>query len=231
MRKWKKERNTLENQIYSLDDVESFSTLKVAELHKKYLNKGLVSLQSLIKFDKTYIKAENCTLTDMDGIEYLDFLGGYGALNVGHNHPCVIESLSKVARRPNILQAGLNPYSAAIAHNLSVLNDGVLQRSFFCNSGAEAVEGALKLARSASGKSRIIYCRNSFHGKTYGALSVTGREKYRKCFQPLLPACEEVPFGDAEALEQKLQGEGCLHTNTSQSTRISFAWQNRWEVG
>lgn len=195
----------MEEHIFSLDDAESFNTLKVTELHKKYMNKSLVSLQNLIKFDKVYKKAENCILTDIEGNEYLDFLGGYGALNIGHNHPHVIEALSKVAQRPNILQAGLNPYSAALAHNLSILNDSALQRTFFCNSGAEAVEGTLKLARAASGKSKIIYCRNSFHGKTYGALSVTGREKYRKSFKPLLPDCEEVPFGDAEALEQKLQ--------------------------
>ncbi|MDF2523454.1 MAG: Acetylornithine transaminase, partial [Clostridiales bacterium] len=195
----------MEETIFTLDDIESFSAIKVAEMHKKYLNKGLVALQSLIKFDKVYNRAENCILTDVDGNEYLDFLGGYGALNLGHNHPRIVEALSKVVQKPNILQTGLNPYAAALAQNLSILNDRVLQRSFFCNSGAEAVEGALKLAKAASRKSRIVYCRNSFHGKTYGALSVTGREKYRKCFKPLLPDCDEVPFGEVEALEQALQ--------------------------
>lgn len=195
----------MHKQIFSLNDVEGFNASQTIDLHKKYLNKGLVSLQSLIKFDKVYKSAGNCIITDADGKQYLDFLGGYGALNLGHNHSYIIKSLSKVSNCPNILQAGLNPYAAALASNLALLNDGILKRSFFCNSGAEAVEGALKLAKAASGRAGIVYCKNSFHGKTYGALSVTGREKYRKSFKPLMPQCEEIPFGDAVALEEKLK--------------------------
>lgn len=105
---------------------------------------------------------------------------------------------------PNLLQASLGTVVSALAHNLAQILPGGLSRSFFCNSGAEAVEGALKLARAASGKTKIVYCEGSFHGKTLGALSVTGRQKYQKPFLPLLGPCEMVPFGDLEALEQKI---------------------------
>lgn len=106
---------------------------------------------------------------------------------------------------PNLLQAAVNNLPGALAHNLAMITPGNLQRSFFCNSGAEAVEGALKLAKIASGKHRIIYCENSFHGKSAGALSVTGREKYQKPFRPLVPDCESVPFGDLNSLEGKFK--------------------------
>jgi len=105
---------------------------------------------------------------------------------------------------PNLLQASLGTVVSALAHNLAQILPGGLSRSFFCNSGAEAVEGALKLARAGSGKTKIVYCEGSFHGKTLGALSVTGRQKYQKPFLPLLGPCEMVPFGDLEALEQKI---------------------------
>jgi len=106
---------------------------------------------------------------------------------------------------PNILQISLGVMSGVLARNIAALAPGELRRSFFCNSGAEAVEGALKLARVASGKTQIIYADNSFHGKSFGALSVTGRDKYQKPFGPLLPEVKQVPFGDAEALEATLR--------------------------
>lgn len=198
----------MENKFYSVDDIEYFSHSKTMELYRNYLNPGFAKLLSLIGFDKVYKKAEGCVITDDEGRQYLDFLGGYGAINIGHNHPHVIEALEKVKNKPNILQAGINPYAAALAANLALLTEGVLTRVFFGNSGAEAVEGALKLARIASGKSRVVYCRNSFHGKTMGALSVTGREKYRRYFEPLLAGCDEVEYGNLEELENKfLQGD------------------------
>lgn len=194
----------MEKKLFSVKDVDNFDSQKTIELYKRFLNSGLITLTGLINFDKVYKKAEGCIIEDIHGNEYIDFLGGYGSLNIGHNHPYVVESLSNVKERPNILQAGLNPYAAALASNLSALTLGVLKRAFLCNSGAEAVEGALKLARAATGKKKIIYCSNSFHGKTFGALSVTGREKYRQCFKPLLPDCDEVAYGDESVLEKLL---------------------------
>jgi len=108
---------------------------------------------------------------------------------------------------PNLLQASLNGMTAALAHNLAQVTPRGLQRTFFCNSGAEAVEGALKMARIATGRQRIIYCEGAFHGKTFGALSVTGRSKYQKPFAPLVPGCQAVPYGDVIALENELGQE------------------------
>jgi putrescine aminotransferase len=105
---------------------------------------------------------------------------------------------------PNLLQASLNNLAGALAHNLAQITPGKLQRSFFGNSGAEAVEGALKLARIASGKTKIISAENSFHGKSFGALTATGRFKYQKPFGPLVPDFLYFPFGDLAALEKLL---------------------------
>lgn len=192
-------------KLLSLEDALTVTRTEMIELHRKYLNSSLVGLMSLIDFTKQYVKAEGIRVWDSEGREYLDFLGGYGALNLGHNHPRVLAALTKVAGQPNLLQASLNTLAGALAHNLALITPGNLQRSFFCNSGAEAVEGALKLARIATGKTKIISAWNSFHGKTFGALSATGREKYQKPFQPLVPDFSYFPFGDLQALQRLLE--------------------------
>lgn len=158
----------------------------------------------LLGFDKLFINAEGTSVWDNEGNEYLDFLGGYGALNLGHNHPEIIDAVESV-KSPNLLQVALNPLAGALAKDLALFTPGELERSFFCNSGAEAVEGALKLARAATGKTKIISCKGSFHGKSMGALSVSGNEKYKKPFYPLLPDVEFISYGDSLALEKALE--------------------------
>lgn len=190
--------------LLSLEQALDMQQNEIRELHSQYQNASLVTLLSLINFDKKFVKAQGVTLYDEEGQEYLDFLGAYGALNLGHNPPEIMAVLEKVQTLPNLLQASLNGVAAALAHNLALVTPGNLQRSFFCNSGAEAVEGALKLARIATGRSQFIFCKNSFHGKTFGALSVTGRNKYQQPFSPLLADCVAIPFNDLAALEQKL---------------------------
>jgi len=160
---------------------------------------------NLLNFNKQFVRAEGINVWDNKGNLYLDFLGAYGALNLGHNHPRILAALDQVKELPNLLQASLGTVASALAKNLAAITPGNLQRSFFCNSGAEAVEGALKLARIATGRQGLVYCNGSFHGKTMGALSVTGREKYQKAFQPLIPDTVSIPFGDLDALEGKLR--------------------------
>jgi len=142
---------------------------------------------------------------DNHGKRYLDCLGGYGIFNVGHRHPKVINAvkaqLDQVCLHSQDL---LNPWSAHLAKQLATLAPGDLQYSFFCNSGTEAVEGAIKLARLATGKSEIISTRNSYHGVSMGALSATGREVFRKPFEPLLSGFKHVQFGDIKAIEQAI---------------------------
>ncbi|MBE3586492.1 MULTISPECIES: aspartate aminotransferase family protein [Desulfofundulus] len=191
--------------LLDLQEALSLTRAQVKNLHKKYLNASLATMMELLNFDRQYVRARGISVWDSQGREYLDFLGGYGALNLGHNHPKILAALQRVQEMPNILQASLGTVAAALAHNLARITPGRLQRSFFCNSGAEAVEGAIKLARAATGRSTIIYCQGSFHGKTMGALSVTGREKYQKPFTPLVPHCQAVPYGDLHSLEKALQ--------------------------
>ncbi|MTI79862.1 MAG: aspartate aminotransferase family protein [Firmicutes bacterium] len=198
--------NDLPDGVYTLDQALSSNRSTVQQLHKQYINPSLAKLMGLLNFDNQYVKAQGVSVWDSNGREYLDFLGGYGSLNLGHNHPKVISALEKVHQIPNILQASLGTLAGALAANLAHITPGNLQRSFFGNSGAEAVEGAVKLARIATGRHKIIYCHSSFHGKTLGALSVTGRDKYQKAFQPLLPGVVAVPFGDLNALAGVLKG-------------------------
>ncbi len=196
---------SLSENLLSVDNAVKLEGKKVKNLYKEYMNPSLANLLSLLNFDKKFIKAKGVEVWDEDGKKYLDFLGGYGALNLGHNPDAVIESVKKVTKIPNILQASINGMASCLAYNLSLITPGELQNCFFGNSGAEAVEGALKLARIVTGKDKFVYCNGSFHGKSFGALSVTGRSKYQVPFKPLIPNCNAIPFGDLEALEYELK--------------------------
>lgn len=191
-------------QLLTIDDVLGFTQNDVRNLYKEYVNPGLAQMMGILNFDKRFVKAEGVQVWDEDGNAYLDFLGAYGALNLGHNPPAAKRALEEVQEWPNLLQASLNGMTAALAHNLAQVTPGRLQRTFFCNSGAEAVEGALKIARIATGRQKIVYCEGAFHGKTFGALSVTGRSKYQEPFAPLVPGCQAIPYGDIIALENVL---------------------------
>lgn len=197
--------NIVYNKLLSIDDALNLKQPEIRSLYREYANPGLASMLGMLNFDKKFVRAEGACVWDDEGREYVDFLGGYGALNFGHNHPRFNEAVARVSQLPNLLQASLGVMYAALAHNIAQITPGELKRSFFGNSGAEAVEGALKLAKAATGRGGIIYCENSFHGKTMGALSVTGRSKYQNPFRPLVPDCEAIPFGDAAALEEKLK--------------------------
>lgn len=161
---------------------------------------------------------------DNHGKRYLDCLGGYGIFNVGHRHPKVISAvkaqLDQVCLHSQDL---LNPWAAHLASQLAAIAPGDLKYSFFCNSGTEAVEGAIKLARLYTGKTEIVSTRNSYHGVSMGALSATGRDVFRKPFEPLLNGFVHVPFNDIAALEaainentaavilEPIQGEGGIN--------------------
>ncbi len=213
-----------DKELFSLQEAMQLSRKDIRDIYKQYANPGLATMMGLINFDKKFVRAQGVSVWDDQGNEYLDFLGGYGALNYGHNHPEIVKAVRQVEEMPNLLQASLGTLYAGLAHNLAQITPAGLCRTFFGNSGAEAVEGALKLTRAATKKTKFLYCEGSFHGKTFGALSVTGKNKYQEPFKPLLPGCEAVPFGDLDALEEKLknkdvaafilepiQGEGGVH--------------------
>ncbi len=150
-------------------------------------------------------KARGAVVTDVNGKEYIDCVGGIAVNNVGHCHPAVVEAIKRQAEQLiHVSNLYYTEQQALLAEELVNLTG--LDRVFFCNSGAEAVEGALKLARKATGKKRFIAAEHAFHGRTRGALSVTHKEKYRKPFEPLAPAAF-VPYNDAEAIRAAISGD------------------------
>jgi putrescine aminotransferase len=144
---------------------------------------------------------------DITGREFLDCLGGFGIFALGHRHPKVIGAIKvQLDRLALHSQWMLNPMAADAARRLAEITPGQLRKTFWCSSGTEAVEGALKLARLYTGKKKYVSTVNSFHGKTMGSLSVTGRDLFRKPFEPLLETVF-VPYGDAEAMRGAVDGE------------------------
>ncbi len=190
---------------YGIDAALDLSEREVVRLHRKYLNSISTQIVKFLGTSRKFIKAEGIYLTDDKNQTYLDFLSGYGALNLGHEPHEVLEALCKIENRPNILQAGLNPFAAKLAELLAEVTPGQLCRSFFCNSGTEAVEAGLKLARCATGKRIIISTKSAFHGKTFGALSVSGKDKYKTPFSPLVPDVKIIEYNDLRALERELR--------------------------
>src|SRR6185437_1071589 len=145
-------------------------------------------------------------LWDAEGKVYLDFTAGFGALNLGHNHPAVVDAVRAALAEQAIgfTPSAINPLAATLAEQLVALTPPGLEMAFFANSGTEAVEAGLKLARAATHRPGLLHCERSFHGKSLGSLSVTGNRSYQHPFTPLLPECQAVPFGDLEALERAL---------------------------
>ena len=175
-------------------------------LHEEHLNNQMVRVLKTIGYDRTYTKAVGQYLYDDKGDEYLDLLSGFGVFAVGRNHPTVIKALQEILtlELPNLVQMDVSLLSGLLAKKILTTTPENLTKMFFCNSGAEAVEAAIKFARYTTKRERIIHCEHSFHGLTLGALSLNGEEIFREGFGPLLPACEAVPFNDLDALEKAL---------------------------
>jgi ornithine--oxo-acid transaminase len=176
-------------------------------LFERYLNTQLVRVLKTIGFDRDYVSAEGPYLFDRDGARYLDLLSGWGVFALGRNHPTVVAALRQVLdqRLAGLVQMDVSLLAGLLAERL-LAHTPWLDKAFFCNSGAEAVEAAIKFARAATRRSRIVYCSHGFHGLTYGALSLNGDELFRSGFEPLVGDCERIPFNDAAALERALAG-------------------------
>jgi putrescine aminotransferase len=173
--------------------------------------------------------AEGCYVTTATGKRYLDFVGGFGVFSLGHRNPAVVSAAkAQLDRLPLSTKTFFNEKMAQLSAKLAEIAPGDLQYTFFSNSGAEAIEAAMKFARVASGKTDFVSTHGAYHGKTFGALSVTGREKYRTPFEPLLPGASFVPFNDLEAMRnavtertaailiETVQGEGGIHVATTE---------------
>jgi len=169
----------------------------------RYVNPGQSRLFRYIGFTAIEWWGEGAVVIDSEGREFLDLCAGYAVMNLGHRHPKVVEAVkAQLDRLPLSTRTMLNQPQALLAEQLAEITPGELQYSFFCASGAEAVEAALKLARAHTGRSGLVACRGGFHGKTLGALSATGPGVYRDVFQPLVPGAVHVPFNDIAALEE-----------------------------
>ncbi|MEU4129487.1 aspartate aminotransferase family protein [Streptomyces wuyuanensis] len=174
------------------------------ELHARHLNHQLPRMLRTIGFDKVYERGEGAYFWDDEGNDYLDMLAGFGVMGLGRHHPVVRKALHDVldASLADLTRFDCPPLPGFLAEKL-LAHSPHLERVFFCNSGTEAVETALKFARYATGRPRILYCGHAFHGLTAGSLSVNGEAGFRDGFAPLLPDTA-VELGDLAALEREL---------------------------
>jgi ornithine--oxo-acid transaminase len=177
------------------------------ELNDRFLNPQLGRIVRTLGFDREWAHGEGAHLIDAEGNSYLDLLCGYGTFAVGRNHPDVIAALRELmdARTANLPQLGVSLLPGALAEALVARAPERIAAMVTANTGTEAVEGAMKLARAATGRPRILYASHAFHGLTLGALSLNGDEQFRAGFGPLLPDCTSVPFGDLDVLAAELR--------------------------
>ncbi|HWB86279.1 MAG TPA: aspartate aminotransferase family protein [Bryobacteraceae bacterium] len=193
----------------------------VMDLEREYV------LQNYARYPIVMARGKGCYLYDLDGRRYLDFISGIGVNALGHGHPRILRAIrEQSARLIHCSNLYYHPYQGPLAKRLAEVSG--LQRAFFANTGTEAMEGALKMVRShgrsvSPEKYEVVSLENSFHGRTLGALSVTGQAKYRQDFEPLLPGVRFVPLNDIAALEaavssrtagivlELIQGEGGVY--------------------
>jgi acetylornithine/N-succinyldiaminopimelate aminotransferase len=213
---------------------------RIRALESQYL------LQNYARYPLVLHRGKGCYAYDTAGKRYLDFIAGIGVNALGHAHPRLVKAIRE--------QAGLmlhtsnlyyHEYQGPLAERLARISG--LQRTFFCNSGTEAMEGALKMARAhghkiSPEKYEVVSLHNSFHGRTLGALSITGQEKYRTDFEPLLPGARFVPANDLVALEQAvsdrtaaiviewIQGEGGIFPMTTEYARKARELADRYDA-
>jgi ornithine--oxo-acid transaminase len=175
-------------------------------LNDRYLNPQMGRILRTLGFGRTWTGGEGAHLIDSDGERYLDLFGGYGVFAIGRSHPQAIEAIEEVmaARTGNLPQLGVTLLSGVLAEQLLARAPDSVGAMVPANTGTEAVEAAIKIARAATGRPRIIYAEHAFHGLTLGSLSLNGDDIFRDGFGPLLPDCDPVPWGDLDALELTL---------------------------
>ena len=171
--------------------------------NKKYLNRWSASLQG--NYGKpaiTLVKGKGITVTDADGKIYLDFLGGIATNILGHAHPAIVKAVTKqVSTLSHVSNFYAHPNAIELAEKLTAMTGDKKAKVFFCQSGAEANEAALKLSRR-TGRVRVVAAQGAFHGRTMGALSLTGQPSKREPFLPLIKGVKHVPYGDIDAMRK-----------------------------
>jgi len=219
---------------------ETSALERIQKLESEYL------LQNYARYPLLLQRGKGCYVFDASGKRYLDFIAGIGVNALGHAHPRLVKTIR--AQAGVLLHTSnlyYHEYQGPLAARLA--NISGLQRTFFCNSGTEAMEGALKMIRShgrkiSPEKHEVISLHNSFHGRTFGSLSITGQEKYRRDFEPLLPGAKFVPANDITALEQMfsertagiviewIQGEGGIFPMATEYARKARELADRFDA-
>jgi acetylornithine/succinyldiaminopimelate/putrescine aminotransferase len=202
-------------------------------LHSRYVNPQMARVLKTLGFDRFYVRGEGSYLFDAEGARYLDFLSGFGVFALGRNHAGVKKALHDAvdADLPNLVQMDCALLPGLLAEALVARSHPGIERVVFTNSGAEAIEAAIKFARHATGRDRIVYADHGFHGLTTGALSLNGGKEFRDGFGPLLPA-DEVPFGDIEALARELSGGkvAAFVVEPIQGKGVNLATADYWQA-
>jgi acetylornithine/N-succinyldiaminopimelate aminotransferase len=210
----------------ALPPIAGISAQSIIDLEREHL------LQNYARYPLAVVRGKGCYVYDPEGRRYLDFITGIGVNALGHAHPRIVKTIrEQAALLIHSSNLYYHPYQGPLAERLARMSG--LQRAFFPNTGAEAIEGALKMARAHGHaihpeKYEIVSLENSFHGRTLGSLSITGQAKYRADFEPLLPGVKFVPINDIAALEaavsqrtagivmEMIQGEGGIYPLTSE---------------
>jgi acetylornithine/LysW-gamma-L-lysine aminotransferase len=191
--------------------------MDIIETENKHTS-GLYTKQPII-----FVRGQGASLWDAEGIEYIDCAAGHGVANLGHAHPKVAAAIAEQSTLlVTLFETFYNDKRAALMDMVTALVPG-LDKVFFCNSGTEAVEAALKFARVSTGRTNIVAAMRGFHGRTMGALSATYNKKYKEAFEPLVPGFSHVPYNNIAALEgavtdqvaavilEAVQGEGGVY--------------------
>lgn len=177
------------------------------DLHTKYISSHMARVQQIIGFDKLYARGEGAYLWDVDGNRYLDLLSGYSVFNLGRGHPVIKRTMQEalMLERPNLVKMDCPLLAGLLAEELVKRMPPGLDTIFFANSGADAVDTAIKFARCATKRPRIVYLDHAFHGLMLGTLSVNGGEAFKKGFEPLIPGTTMVAMNDLQALEREFR--------------------------
>lgn len=181
-------------------------TTQATDDYIDHVNPQWVKLLDLLQMNVSYERCQGAELFAADGRVFLDFLSGYCVHNTGHNHPRIVAALQDELTRsgPAMLQSHVPELAGQLGTRLCRLAAGGLEKAFFCSSGSEGVEAAIKFSRAHTGRNRLLYAEGGFHGLTCGALSLMDNKFWSEGFGPLLPETESVPFADIEALRAKL---------------------------
>ncbi len=189
-------------------DIEALDDIEIYDLYQKLISSTYPPFLKKYGVNNLAIKAEEALIIDSYGKEYIDCVSGFGLFNIGHNHQkLILDIITQLKRSQLFTRPLISRIQVEAATILSDITPSELKCSFLCNSGSEAIDSAIKLARLSTGKSEIIVADNAFHGYTYGALSASGIDSFHKFFKPLLPDIVHVEFNNIEELSKNINSK------------------------